>query len=86
MIGGVSYPCAVLLDGVRRVLGGTGNWESRQVVHVSVRKALLVEPPAKRVDIIVKGVAYKLDGELGGQNDYDVAWLLQGSRKLPSPS
>lgn len=85
-IGGTPYSGAVSLDPVTRVQNDTGNWESRQTIHVAVLKTRMPTPPARRAVLIHAGVSYDINGEIGGQNAVDVAWLITASRKLPSPS
>ncbi len=85
-IGGTTYTGAVHLDPVNRVMNDSGNWESRQTIHVSVLKTQMPTPPARRTVLIHANVSYDINGEIGGQNAVDVAWLITASRKLPSPS
>ena len=85
-IGGTPYSGAVHLDSVVRVMNDSGNWESRQTLHASVLKTKMPSPPARLAVLVHAGITYKVDGEIGGQNAVDVAWLITASRKLPSPS
>jgi hypothetical protein len=85
-IGGTTYTGAVSLDPVTRVQNDTGNWESRQTIHASILKAQMPTPPARLALLAHGGISYKVDGEIGGQNAVDVAWLITASRKLPAPS
>ncbi|MDP1587073.1 MAG: hypothetical protein Q8M07_04990 [Prosthecobacter sp.] len=85
-IGGMSYSGAVHLDPVLRVMNDSGNWESRQTLHASILKAQMPTPPARLAVLAHGGISYKVDGEIGGQNAVDVAWLITASRKLPAPS
>jgi len=85
-INGTNYTGAVHLDPVVRVQNDSGNWESRQVIHVSVLKTKMITPPARQAALVHEGVSYKVHGELGGQNTVDVAWQISASRTQPSPS
>lgn len=85
-INGTSYTGAVHLGPVARVQNDSGNWESRQTIHVSVLKTRMPTPPARHAVLVHDGVSYKVHGELDGQNTVDVAWQISASRTQPSPS
>jgi len=85
-IGGTTYTGAVSLDSINRVLNDSGNWESRQTIHVSVLKTRMPTPPARLAELVHSSISFKVDGEIGGQNALDVAWLITASRKLPAPA
>jgi len=85
-IGGTSYAAAVILSAIKNEMNEIGNWERKQRLTATIRKTLLTSAPARKTVLIHAGVSFMIDGDTGGQNTLDTAWVLHASRKLPSPS
>lgn len=84
---GRDYTAAIVFKPIiREINPNSGLWESKQPIRITVRKTVLPTPPARKAEVVVKGVTYIVHGELGGQNASDIAWVIHGSRKLPSPT